>query len=136
MIRYFERETEQVAKITIALGIVLTILGVGGYFSTDQASVTALIPTFFGVPLIVLGILALNEHRRKHAMHAAVMLGLLGLIGSAVMPLKTLFSGTGIQRPTAFAMQVIMAVLCAIFVGLCIKSFVDARRRRTQGASS
>jgi len=25
-----------------------------------------------------------------------------------------------------------MAVVCGIFVGLCIKSFIDARRRRQQ----
>ncbi len=48
------------AKITIGLGIVLIALGFGSYFGTGQASVTALIPAFFGLPLLLLGLVALN----------------------------------------------------------------------------
>ena len=59
-------------KITIGLGILLILLGLGGYFGTDAKSFTALIPAFVGVPLLLLGCLALKDNLRKHAMHAAV----------------------------------------------------------------
>ena len=57
------------AKITIGLGLVLIALGLGSYFGTGQASVTALIPAFFGLPLLLLGLVALKERMRKNAMH-------------------------------------------------------------------
>ncbi len=71
------------AKITIGLGVVLVTLGVGGYFGTGRESWTALIPAGFGLPLLILGFVALQDARRKHAMHAAVALGVLGFVGTA-----------------------------------------------------
>jgi hypothetical protein len=124
-------EITPVANITIAVGLILVGLGVGGWVATDMASVTALIPAFFGAPLVVLGALARQDNMRKHAMHTAVLIGLVGLIGSAVMVVGTLSRPT-IERPIAFWMQVGMAVVCAGFVALCVKSFIDARRQRTQ----
>ena len=118
------------AKITIGAGVLLILLGIGGYFGTDAKSFTALIPAFVGVPLALLGWLALKDNLRKHAMHAAVMVGLLGFLGAAYRPVKTLVTGGSFENPTATALQTTMAVLCAIFVGLCIKSFIDVRRRR------
>ncbi len=56
------------ANVTIGLGIVLLALGLGSYFGTGRTSVTALIPAFFGLPLLALGWLALKENVRKHAM--------------------------------------------------------------------
>jgi len=42
-------------SVTIALGVVLIILGLAGYFLTGAVSVTALIPAFFGLVLAVAG---------------------------------------------------------------------------------
>jgi len=72
-------------------------------------------------------------------MHAAVMVGLLGFLGAAYSfsrPLRVLLSGQEIERPIAAVMQGIMALTCAVFVGLCVKSFVDARRARAQNPKS
>jgi uncharacterized membrane protein len=118
-------------KITIILGVFLTLLGFGGYFGTDAKSVTALIPAFVGVPFILLGLLARNDNLRKHVLHAAAMLGLIGFIGAAYRPIVKLTSGDAIENWTPITLQAIMAVSCLIFVGLCVKSFIDARRRRT-----
>ena len=52
-------------RITIGTGVALTILALSTYFGTGMSSVTALIPAFFGVPLILLGWLAQNGQRRK-----------------------------------------------------------------------
>src|SRR5688572_9752107 len=41
------------ASITIVVGLVLTLLGVLGYFLTGTSSLTALIPALFGLPLVV-----------------------------------------------------------------------------------
>jgi len=118
-----------VAKVTIAVGLILIGLGLGGYFGTGTPSVTALIPAFFGGPILLLGVLALKEGMRKHAMHTAVLFGLIGFLGAGFMVGKVLASGD-IQRPIAFAMQAAMTLLCGVFVALCIRSFVQARKAR------
>ena len=118
------------AKTCIALGILLCLLGLGGYLATGRESVTALIPAFFGLPLAVLGAVALNERRRKHTMHAAVVIAVVGLAGSAsgVPGFLDYVQGGEVERPAAVIAQTAMALLCAVFVILAVKSVLDARR--------
>jgi fluoride ion exporter CrcB/FEX len=120
------------ATTTIAFGVVLIALGLGGYFGTDRVSLTALIPAAFGVLLVVFGALARDEKRRKMAMHIAVVVGLLGFLGtvSGLIELPTLISGGTVARPAAVISKSIMAALMAVYVAMCVKSFIDARRRR------
>ncbi len=122
-----------VARITIGIGVVLIALGLIGFFP-DQSAPTALIPAIFGVVLLILGGLATREHLRKHAMHAAVTVGLVGFLAGAGRAVPVALSGE-IANPKAFTMVIAMAVVCGIFVGLCVKSFIDARRRRQQTTS-
>jgi hypothetical protein len=130
-IRGQEKPSTGVPFITIGVGIVLIALGPIGWLAAEEGkqSWTAFIPSIFGAVLAVLGCLALQEKMRKHAMHAAVVFGLIGLIAAAARAVPVGLSGE-IKNPLAFGMQVAMAVTCAVFVGLCIKSFIDARRRR------
>ena len=120
------------AKVTIVFGAALTLLGILGYFMSGGASLTALIPVIPGSLLEVFGVLALNEKRLKMAMHTAVLVGLLAFLGAVpgLIRLPQLLSGGEVARPGAVIAQSIMALLMAIYVGLCVKSFVDARRAR------
>lgn len=113
---------------TIVTGLALIVLGIGGFVATGSTAKTALIPAYFGGALLLLGLLARNPARRKLVMHLAVVVGLLGFLGSLRGPIQ-LLSGTA-QRPAAAAAQTIMAALMALFVALCVKSFIDARRLR------
>ncbi len=117
--------------VTIVTGVLLIVLGVGGYVMTEAP--TSLIPAGFGVLLAVFGAVASRERYRMHAMHGAVLVGLLGLIGALVRVIPAAVSGE-IALPRAFAMQVAMGVICAAYVALCVKSFIDARRRRKAAA--
>jgi O-antigen/teichoic acid export membrane protein len=118
------------ASTTIVFGLLLTILGVVGYFLSGAVSVTALIPAFFGIVLMALGFLARAESMRKHSMHAAAAVGLIGFIGALMSLLRA-----PMETRSAIAnfSQIAMALLTALFVVLCVKSFRDARRAR--GAS-
>lgn len=73
---------------TIIAGAALTVLALLTYFGTGMSSITALIPAFVGLPLILLGWLAQNGQRRKTMMHIAVALGALGFIAplSRIIP--------------------------------------------------
>ncbi len=119
------------ARVTIGFGVVLIVLGVGFYFDTEMKSVTALIPTFLGAVLLLLGILGLKDNLRKHAMHTAVLLALLGAIGSGAR----LAMGTG-TFGKAQTEQLILVVLCLAYVALGVRSFIMARRARAGRAES
>ncbi len=125
------------AKITIGLGFVLIVLGLGGYFGTGWEHVTALIPAFFGLPLLILGLIARNERRRKTAMHIAVGIGLLGFVGTVrgLMKLPVLLTGGELERPTAVAVQAAMALVCFVFVLLCVWSFITFIKARRASAA-
>ncbi len=120
------------ATTTIGFGVVLIVLGLGGYFGSDMVSPTALIPAAFGILLVIFGALARDDKRRKMAMHIAVTVGLLGFLGtvSGLFELPTLLSGGTVARPGAVISKSIMAALMAVYVGMCVKSFIDARRKR------
>jgi hypothetical protein len=120
----------QVGPIAIAVGGILIVLGVAGYLAT-LTSLTALIPAVLGLLIVGLGVLARQEKFRMHAMHGAVLIGLIGLVGGTVRVVMALLSDAEI-KPIAFGMNLAMALVCAVFVGLCVKSFIDARRRRQQ----
>lgn len=118
---------------TIGFGLFLVLIGLVGYWATEAK--TALIPAGFGVILTLLGFLARSDQLRKHVMHAAAALALIGFLGAAGMSvpkLLTLASGGEVERPRAVAAQAVMAVTCALFVGLCVKSFIAARKARRQ----
>jgi hypothetical protein len=124
------------ANITVVIGIALIALGLGGYFGTGTTSLTALIPAVFGAILALLGFMARDEAKRKMAMHIAVVIGLVGFIACVpgLIKLPALLAGHEVARPPAVISQSIMGVLTAIFVALCVKSFIDARKARQTGA--
>jgi hypothetical protein len=64
-------------------------------------------------------------------MHAAVLLALLGFLGSArgLVQIPALLAGAELARPAAVAAQSITAGLCLLFVGLAVSSFIRARRQ-------
>lgn len=116
---------------TIVSGILLILLGIAGYLFSivnDNTSLTALIPAAFGTVLLLLGILAkAKENLRKHLMHAAVLIGLIGFI------IPTVQLASRMSRLTvslAVLSQAIMALICLFFVILSIQSFINARRGR------
>jgi uncharacterized membrane protein len=122
------------AKVSIAFGIILIILGLVSYFGISSESITALIPAFLGIPVLVLGIIALNEKYLKHSMHAVAVLMLLGFGGtvSGVFKFFRMLGGESFERPSAITVQTIMALLCLVFLVLAVKSFIDARRGKNE----
>ena len=118
-------------SITIALGVALIIVGLAGYFLTGAVSLTALIPAAFGLVIALAGLIARDDRKRKHAMHAAVAVALLGFLGSirGVLQIGALLDGTA-PRPAAVVSQTIMAVLTLGYIVMAVRSFVQARANR------
>ncbi len=120
-------------RAAIAFGVVLSLIGIGFYVATGAAHPTALIPTLVGILMILAGALALREGLRAHAMHVAALVGTLGFLGClpGLVKLPLLLGGSPVARPMAVVEQAITAVVCLVFVALCVRSFVRARLTRT-----
>src|SRR4029453_1849304 len=95
---------------TRTFGLLLIALGVIGYLGTGRTSMTALIPAYFGAAFLVCSIIARQESARKHAMHAAVAIGLLGAIAALARALPAAMNGQA-GRPAVLAPVAVGAVL-------------------------
>ena len=115
------------SKSTIGVGLALILVGLIGFFGSGMAHKTALIPALFGILFLVLGVLARKPGLRKHMMHVAVVLALLGAVGPAMRMRKGL-AGEDFEFSLAFASQAVTALLCAGFVVAAVFSFIAARR--------
>jgi len=127
---------------TLITAVLLVVVGVVGYAGQDpnpetgKVSMTALIPAFVGGVLAICGLLAFKDNLRKHAMHLAAMVGLVGAIGG-FMPLQRQLKNTGTidpLKPSAIAGE-LMILICLVFVGLCVRSFILARKARKANAA-
>jgi hypothetical protein len=123
------------AKVTLVFAGLLVALGLAGYLGTGSEHPTALIPAWFGVALGVFGVLAISpsESRRKLFMHFNVTIGLLGFLGGAIEAIRGYLHArsAGLEPDQiALASKVTMAGLMLIYVILCVRSFIAARRSR------
>jgi uncharacterized membrane protein len=121
------------AKLTLVLALLLVILGLAGYIGTGSLHPTALIPMWIGLVLGLCGFLAIspNEGRRKLFMHINVTVALLGFIGATVEAIRGYVHATSLGLPPdqiALASKVTLAGLLLIYVILCVRSFIAARR--------
>ena len=125
--------------LAILFGIVLDALGVAAFIATGATALTALIPSVFGTIIFVAGIVAhVWPGARKHAMHVAALFGLVATLGGLGMGLPkvgALLSGTA-ERPAAIAIQIAMGLIALVFLALCVKSFIDARRAKPENYGS
>jgi hypothetical protein len=123
------------AKLTLIFALILIVLGVAVFIATGSHAPTALIPAYFGILLGILGLLANtpNSKRRMLFMHIAVTVGLIGFVfpgWRGVSDLVSQMHGQIVLRPTAMKEELAMAAICLVYVLLCVRSFVAARRER------
>jgi uncharacterized membrane protein len=119
--------------VTLVFAVLLIALGLVGYLGTGSAHPTALIPTWIGLLLGIFGFLAIspNEGRRKLFMHINVTIGVLGFLGGAAEAVRGYVhaKAAGLEPDQiALAAKVTLAGLLFIYVILCVRSFIAARR--------
>ncbi|MEM9648699.1 MAG: hypothetical protein AAF969_09465 [Bacteroidota bacterium] len=104
--------------------ILLVALSAWGYFSSDTPSLTALIPSFVGIALLLCNKGVKKEN--KIIAHIAVVLTLLILIGLVKPLLGAMERGDNM----AISRVVVMLLSTVVALFFFIKSFVDARKSR------
>lgn len=125
------------APFALLFGALLIALGLVGYLNPDilgendpnKSSKTALIPAFVGALIALCGLIVLlKPTARKHAMHVAALVGVLGFVGGFMPLLRSDFDFKKASAVTG----ALMSGLSLLFVLLCVKSFIDARKARQQ----
>lgn len=107
---------------TIAFGIALITQGFASYFTSGKASKTALIPTIPGGLLALLGALAYRPASRALAMHGALFVAALGVVGAFMGRRRT-----GAPNPRAQTARAMMSATCATYVALSARSYLAGR---------
>ena len=120
------------AKLTIGSGVVLVLVSAGFWLATGRTETAALHPAGIGVLLLLSGVLANTENTKQRMiwMHVAVTAGLIGLLLTGIRAVLTLVKGTIAANPLGFDERVVIALICLVYVVLCVRSFITARRTR------
>ncbi len=118
---------------TIVTGALLFLLG-PLFFSLGGAhkSFTAFIPSLFGIALLVCGARATTPKATKMALHIAVVVAFLGLLGSLrfVSKWPALFAGGGFANNLGAISGLLMFLLCGFFVARSVLWFIGNRSGR------
>jgi hypothetical protein len=120
------------AKMTIGFGVLLVAISLGFWLALGRTDMAALHPAGVGVILLISGLLANTENVKKRMlwMHIAVTFGLLGFLITCVGVVRMALSGTATALPLVFSERAIVTLVCLVFVALCVRSFISARRAR------
>lgn len=114
-------------------GILLIGLGLLAYlgFATgEDRSVTALIPLFWGVPIVIAVLVSIGGGNvRRHAMHFVAILALLGMLAPLGRLIPTSIKNGFVLDSKSFTM-IAMSVICLVLLILAIGSFIEARKAR------
>jgi hypothetical protein len=111
------------AQITNAVGLLLIAVGLVGFFVSDSRHWTALLPAILGGVLVLLALLAMrSESGSRHFMHAAMVVALLGVIGSTPRAMEIADGGA------MAVVSVITVVLLVVYLALGMRTFIAARR--------
>lgn len=115
-------------RLTVIVGGLSVVLGVGAYVLSGAVSVTALIPAFVGVVLLLCAALARRPNLRRAGLVTAWLVALVATLGLVrnVLQLGDLLAGTA-ARPAAVLTSLIMFVL---LVGYLVAGAVARNRTR------
>ncbi len=109
--------------------VLLIVLPLWGYLSSETPSKTALIPAGIGIILLVMNPGVKKEN--KVIAHIAVLLTLLILIAL----IKPLMGAVGRGDSLAILRLALMIISTALAMVFFVKSFIDARKRREKEAA-
>ena len=117
-------------SISILYGIFLILWGLLVNFASSSSSLTSLIPSIMGIPILFFSMLALMfSNQKKLMMHIVVFFGLLISLGGLDI-FRSIFSGDFLNLFWADISKLIMLITGILFTFLCIQSFRFARRNK------
>ncbi len=117
------------ATLGMVLGGVLGVVGIAAYVISGFASLTALIPTLFGVLIAGLGAVGRSDERQRIAIYGIGILAALGVLGSlrGVPDIIALLSGSSVDSVVATVSQGLMIVFSVVLVVSVVRYVLDSR---------
>ena len=123
------------AKITVGLGILLVLIAGISFVATGSTHPTSLIPAAVGFLFVVFGLLANSGDAKKRMllMHISVTVALLMFLATVPADIDVIRLSRGVvfPHPVAVEEKAATSLLCLLYVLLCVRSFINARRSRT-----
>ena len=113
-------------------GCILILWGLFSYFTQTPAegadpSITAMIPAFMGLPLLMMGVLSkFNEANRHHYMHASMALALIMFLAGA----SRMLTGFSEMSNLVLVSHMLLVLVGASFIFAGVKSFRHTRLNR------
>ena len=118
-------------NITIIYGIFLIVWGVAVTIFSGSQSITSLIPTIFGLTIIILSFFAKKlPNRKKLFMHIVVLIGFIVFLGGLDL-IRGLIQGNIFVNLLASLSKFMMMISGLSFIILCIKSFIFNRKNKS-----
>ncbi|MFG0263124.1 MAG: hypothetical protein ACF788_12100 [Novipirellula sp. JB048] len=120
------------ARIAILFGLLLCTVTLAALIVSMQKMPAQFCPMMLGIPMLFCGVVGLNPHRRRLAMHVAAAIALLGALtggGNTLFALVRSLRGIEVNS-LGIRVLVVMTVLCVVFLLFSLVSFIQTRRRR------
>jgi hypothetical protein len=121
---------------TILFGLLLVVIGLGGYYFSDAKQPMTLIPAVLGIAMFVCGVVAAQGAMRMLAMRVAALIGMIGFVGPMVTIFNDITNITNTANTAEVLAKGLTSALCLMFVLICVNSFLEARRVRTAGMNT
>jgi len=121
---------QTVTDLSIKYGWFLVVWAVAVSFISASNSFTSYIPAFIGLPIMVCGYLSRSyPGKSKIWMHIAILFGLIAFLGGLDF-LRGLLSDEGAFANLAAGLsKLLLLVSGGIYLFVCIKSFMWARKK-------
>tara|TARA_Y100001970_G_scaffold110803_1_gene138322 strand:- start:241 stop:660 length:420 start_codon:yes stop_codon:yes gene_type:complete len=113
---------------SVLYGSFLILWGIIVSFISGSESMTSLIPSIIGLPILIFSSLSLKfEKKKKLFMHIVVFFGLVTLVGGLDL-IRLLINGSIFSNFWADLSKLMMLFTGIFFVTQCIRSFIHARK--------
>ena len=117
-------------NIAMIYGTFLIVWGIGVTILSDSQSITSLIPSIFGVPIIISSFFAKKcPNKKKLLMHIVVLIGLIIFLGGLDL-IRGVMQGSIFTNIWASSSKFMMMISGLVFTVLCIKSFIFNRKNK------
>ena len=117
------------SRLTLGYGVVLVLIGVVTYFATGRESITAMIPAFIGLPVLLAGFLTTRPATRSFGLYLAIALALLMAFG-------TLRGVAGLFEGDLSSSTVINVILLLMSAGYLVAAAREVFTGRKSGSRS
>ena len=120
-----------IVDLSIIYAMFLIIWGMSISIISESNSITSLIPSILGLPILVFSYLSkVFPSKQKLFMHIVVIIGLLIFIGGLDF-IRGFLASNGMGSIWASSSKLMMLISGGVFCYACILSFMHARRKTT-----